>query len=104
MNFYDLNNKDSIAKDEIELLQQKQHELTLIKRELVHAGHTLFSFNVVTREIKVAPIERCKDVDFITRLPLHSPRLTIEPNCIYRWALNKKNVIKRLKREGYELS
>ena len=64
----------------------------------------MFSFNLRTGDIKEAPIEQCKDVDFITQKPLCNGRITIEKDCIYRQALNKKNFIKRLKREGIIIS
>ena len=49
-------------------------------------GHTLFKYNKETGEIRQAPV-------------LNGAVIT-EPNCIYRQALNKKNFVKRLRREG----
>lgn len=84
----------------IEQQQLKKVEYHLIKQERRIRGLTLFSYNLVTGETKQAEIVYCKDVDFITRLPVHSPKVTIEPNCIYRQALNKKNFLRKLKKEG----
>lgn len=100
MDFFEQPQKDQMSKDEIEILQQKQHEFKLIGRQRKIPGHTLFSFNLKTKEIKVAPVEFSKDVDFRTREAINKPKVVVEPNCIYRQALNKKNFIKRLKREG----
>ena len=71
-----------------------------VKSEKIIAGHTLFSYNTKTKEIKVAPIQYSKDVDFMTKTALHKPKIVIEPFCVYRQALNKRNFVKRLKREG----
>ena len=92
--------KDNLQGTQIEKLQQKQHELVWVRREKIQPGHTLFSYNVNTGEIKVAPVQYSKDVDFVTRDAIHKPKIVIEPNCVYRQALNKRNFIKRLKREG----
>lgn len=100
MNIFEPHIKEDLTKPQIEQLQQKQHELTLIGKERRIRGHTLFSYNIITGEIKVADVQYSKDVDFMTRESTEKPKLVIEPNCIYRQALNKKNFIKRLKREG----
>ena len=104
MNTFDPILKDSLPKTQIEQMQQRQHELVLIKREPIVPGHTLFSYNTESHEIKKAPIQYCRDVDFMTKEPLHRPKIVIEPHCVYRQALNKKNFIKRLKREGIILN
>lgn len=93
--------KDDLSKSEIELLQKKKHEYKLIGSQRKVAGHTLFSFNLITKEIKVANVEKCNTINFITLLPLVNDKIEIEKNCIYRQALNKKNVKKVLLREGF---
>ena len=100
MDFFDTSKNEQTHKDEMELLQKQQHEYKYVGSQRKVPGHTMFSFNVKTGEIKVAPSEKCKDVDFKSKEPIRKERLTIEPDCIYRQALNKKNFIKRLKREG----
>lgn len=67
--------------------QPKKLPLNLkhIGRQKKTPGHTLFEYNKETGDIKA--IET-------------NGTVIIEPNCIYRQALNKKNFIKRLKREG----
>lgn len=68
--------------------QPKKLPLNLkhIGRQTKTPGHTLFMYNKETGEISEAPV-------------LNDAVIT-KPNCIYRQALNKKNFIKRLKREG----
>ena len=100
MEFFRPTTESQMTKDEMEILQQKQHEYKPIGRQRRIPGHTLFSFNMKTKEIKVAPVEFSKDVDFRTREAIRKPKIVIEKDCIYRQALNKKNFIKRLKREG----
>ena len=100
MEIFDFPQKDQMQKDEMEILQKKKQEFKLIGNQRVVPGHTLFSFNTKTKEIKVAPVTHAKDIDFQTKEPVHRPKVVIEPDCIYRQALNKKNFIKRLKREG----
>lgn len=81
-------------------MQQKQHELVWVRSELRKPGHTMFSYNTETKEIKVAPIKKEVALDFKTHQPIYKSQIVIEKNCVYRQALNKKNFIKRLKREG----
>lgn len=84
----------------MEILDKQQHEFKIIGRQRKVPGHILFSFNLKTGEIKKAPVEHSKDIDFKTREPLFSDRIVIEPDCLYRQALNRRNFIKRLVREG----
>ena len=101
MEIFDLPKKDQMSKDEIEILDKKQHEYKLIGQQRKRAGHTMFSFNIRTGEIKTAPVKHCKDVDFATANPATRDSLVIEKDCVYRQALNKKNFIKILVREGF---
>lgn len=100
MNIFEPQQKNDLQKDQLEQLQQKKHELKFIGRGRKVPGHTMFSYNTVTKEIKVAPLESSKDFDFRTREPVEKQKIVIERNCVYRQALNKKNFIKILKREG----
>ena len=98
--FFDVTRRDQVQKDEMEILAKQKHEFKLIGRERKVPGHTMFSFNMMTGEIKVAPIEHSKDCDFMTKKPIFKDRIIIEPNCLYRQALNRRNFVKRLVREG----
>lgn len=100
MEIFDTPQKDQMQKDEIEVLDKQKHEFKLIGRQRKVPGHTMFSFNLKTGKIKVAPIERSKVCDFRTREPIYNERIVVEPDCIYRQALNRKNFVKRLVREG----
>ena len=57
-----------------------------VGRQVKKPGHTLYMYNKQTGEIKQAPV-------------LNGAVIT-EVNCIYRQALNEKNFIKKLKKEG----
>lgn len=96
--------KDDLSKNEIELLQKKKHEYKLIGSQRKVAGHTLFSFNLITKEIKIAKLEKCDTIHFFTLLPLVNDKIKIEKNCVYRQALNKKNFKKVLFREGFAMT
>lgn len=100
MDIFDLPKKDFIQKDEIEILDKQKHEFKFIGRMKVVAGLTVFSFNYKTGEIKKAPLEKTSDVGFFSQKKLHNERIVVEPNCIYRQALNMKNFKKVLRREG----
>ena len=100
--FFDITRQDQMQNGEIEILdkQKQKHEFKLIGRERKVPGHTMFCINLKTGEIKKAPIDHSKDIDFTTREPVYRDRIVVEPDCLYRQALNKKNFIKRLIREG----
>ena len=100
MEIFDTPQKDQMSKEQIEVLDKQKHEFKWIGRQCKVPGHTMFSLNIKTGEIKVAPVERSKVCDFNTREPIYKERVVIEPDCLYRQALNRKNFIKRLVREG----
>ena len=100
MEIFDTPQKDQMSKEQIEVLDKQKHEFKLIGRQRKVPGHTMFSLNIKTGEIKVAPVERSEVCDFSTREPIYKARIVIEPDCLYRQALNRKNFIKRLVREG----
>ena len=89
---------------EVKVQERKQHEFKLIGHQRKRPGHTLFCINLKTGEIKAAPVQRSTDVDSVTREGVYRDRIVVEPNCVYRQALNKKNFIKILKRERIIIS
>jgi len=99
MNLDELPVKDNLSGEQIEYLQKKQHEYKHIGRMKKVPGHTLFSFNRKTKEIKPATFEREVSIGMDGQ-PIYKTRCVIEPDCFYEQALNKKNFIKRLKRYG----
>lgn len=96
--------KLTLPKDDdtrIEAQAKKQIEYTIVGSQQKVNGHTLFQYNLSTGEITIAKIKYCDTVDFLTGKPLENQKVEMEKGCIYRQALNKKNVIKHLRREGY---
>lgn len=91
--------KDNLSGEQIEYLQKQQTEYRHIGKMRKVAGHTLFSFNRETKEVKPAAFER-KVAIGLDGNPVYKTQCVIEPNCFYEQALNKKNFIKRLKRYG----
>jgi len=87
------------TKEDTEVQQKKQQEYKLVGRARRINGHTMFSYNLDTGEVKMAILETCDTVLF-NGTPLYPNRIQIERNCYYEQALNEKNFIKRLKRNG----
>ena len=103
MELFEQGKKDFMQVNEIEILQKQKHEQVFIGSRRKVPGHTMFSFNTVTKEIKVAPVKREAILDYRTRTPKYKESRIVEKDCIYHQALNKKNFIKVLKRYGYSL-
>ena len=100
MEIFDLPQKEHLSKEDIEILDKQKKQFKYLGSERKVPGHTMFCINLKTGEIKKAPIDHSKAIDFKTREPVYRDRIVIEPDCLYRQALNKKNFIKRLIREG----
>lgn len=83
----------------IEAVQKKQEEFKFVGSVRFHPGHALFSYNRKTGEIKEAEYEREVSVG-MDGLPIYKRRVKIQADCYYDQALNQKNFIKRLKRDG----
>lgn len=101
MEFFEYGKRDMVQETEKEILQKQRHEQVFLGSLRKVPGHTMFSFNTETKEIKVAPIRREAILDYRTRTPKYKESIVIEKDCIYHQALNKKNFIKILKRYGY---
>ena len=87
----------------IEQVVKKKNEFHLIGSQRKIKGHTLFAFNTVTKEIKVAPMERTMFFGFNGNVT-YKNEITVEKDCIYLQALNEKGVRKRLLRMGYSFT
>lgn len=87
----------------IEQVVKKKNEFHLIGSQRKIKGHTLYAFNTVTKEIKVAPMERRMFLGYDGAV-IYKNEITVEKDCIYLQALNEKNVRKRLLRMGYSLT
>lgn len=87
--------------DETSKLAEKA-PISCLTRKL--PGHTIFSFNIHTGEIKPAEIisiePEINPYGYVV-----SPKRTlivVELDCIYRQALNKKSLIRKLRKEGFD--
>ncbi len=100
MNIDELPIKNELSGEQIEYLQKMQHEYKHIGKVRKNPGHTLFSFNRKTKEIKPAQFEYKCALGLDGKVHTET-RVVVEPDCFYEQALNKANFIKRLKRYGY---
>lgn len=100
-----VNNTTDLEQNQVRIEQQqkKRVEHTFVGSQKKVAGHILYEYNPSTGDIKVAKIIYSDTIMFPSGLPLHKQKVEMCDGCIYRQALNKKNVIKHLKREGYTL-
>lgn len=90
---------EMICQTQVELLEQQRQEYKLIDSMRKVPGHTLFSFNVKTGEIK--PVKLIREASIgLDGNPVFKEKITVEKYCYYEQALNLKNFIKRLKRRG----
>ena len=103
MEIFDLPQKERMEKEEMEILQKEQQEFKFVGSYRRMPGQTLFVYNRKTKEIKPAPLVGSKDVDFKTQEATSRPKLVVEAGCVYLWALNMKNCIKKLRKEGIEV-
>lgn len=90
---------DHLPAEQKEYLQKQQREFKHVGKMRKVAGHTLFSFNRKTGEIKPAQFVNKVSLGFDGKA-LTSTECVIEPDCFYEQALNQANFIKRLKRYG----
>ena len=90
---------EMICQTQVELLEQQRQEYKLIGNMRKVPGHTLFSFNVKTGEIKPVKLVREASIGLDGK-PIFKEKITVEKDCYYEQALNQKNFIKRLKRTG----
>ncbi len=98
--FDDLIKKGLDEKAKTEFCQQEKREIKFLGKMRRNTSHTLFSYNLVTKEIKVAELEEPDTINLKDLKKISNTRIIIEKDCVYRQALNKKNFVKILKREG----
>ena len=98
MKLDDLINEYTLSKPAIEVVEKEKHELKYFGSLRKVPGHRLFSFNRKTFEIKEVKFE--KQFQWENGKFVEVSKVTIEPNCFYEQALNKKNFVKRLIRRG----
>lgn len=85
-----------------EQVQKKKNEFHLVGEERRIKGHTLFCFNLVKREIKVAPMNQEIEMGLDGSV-IYKNNVTVEKGCVYVQALNEKNARKKLIKMGYRL-
>lgn len=87
---------------ELTIKVKQQKEFKLLGTTKSYLGHICFEVNTVTKEIKHAQYSK-SDIrwDEATNIREKSKRVIINPDCIYRTALNKENLIKKLRKEGF---
>ena len=99
INTYDQKHLD---KQEISIVENKQqHEFKLVGSTKKVAGHTLFSFNTETKELKKAEIQKSNTYNAFTKQSAYKDKVVIERNCFYFWSLNEKNALKKLRKAGF---
>lgn len=86
-------------------VEKKQNEYKLIGRLTKVPGHTLYKFNATTREASKATVEMRSGYFYDTekgpKMQIkHRFNVKVEKDCYYEQALNMKNFIKRLRRQG----
>ena len=102
MNIFDTPKSSDIERSQIEIVEQKRHEYHLVGTMRKRPGHTLFSYNTRTKELKVAKITKCNVYDYQKKCAAFNDKVEKELHCIYLYALNRKNCIKHLKLLGYD--
>lgn len=100
MEIFDTPQKDQLCEPRLELNREQQHEYHFVGRQKYIPGHTLFSLNLKTGEIKPADVVVESSVVYGVGVVNHR-RINIEDHCVYRQALNRKNFIKRMLRDGF---
>lgn len=78
-------------KPEIFANAEMRKALKLMGPLRVQPGHTLFEFNLKTREIKPAEFETTLDIKGENA----TKRLILKVNCVYKYFLNRKNAEKK---------
>lgn len=96
-----INEKD-IDQIQTEQVQKKKNDFHLIGEERRIKGHTLFCFNEVTRDLKVAPMNQ-ECMLGLDGSVIYKNNVTVEKDCVYVQALNEKNARKKLIKMGYKL-
>lgn len=97
MDFYELPNEQHADEPRKEQSVKQQKEFKMIGRVLRKPGLTLFSYNMVTGEMKRADIEHDIAILYGGEVK-RSAKVKIEKDCIYGQALNMKNWQKKIRK------
>lgn len=99
MDFFDHRKDERVERPQVMRVVNRQHEYKKVAQWRPQRGHTIFEVNTKTMEIVPAKIAHVLSFD-IRGGTVTNDRINVRKGCIYIEALNKKNVIKQLKREG----
>lgn len=99
MEFFD-HSKEKVNKSEIQKVQRVQSEYKKVATWRRQPGHTVFSFNTSSKELKRADMANVAEIDMKQNV-VYRRRINVEKDCIYIEALNMKNAIRCLRKEGY---
>lgn len=94
---------DHKGKEQTELHKQAEQQKgqKYVGSQRIHPGHTLFSFNLLTGEVKRADIE---ETIVLTKSGLKKKQKVItEENCQYLGALNEKSLTRKLTKFGFKV-
>lgn len=101
MDFFKFSGRDK-TRTEIQQRKKQQQEYKLINSIRHNPGHTLFSINAVTGEIKEAAFEVEDTISWKNALLVAAgvgipKKVVVEKDCAYIEALNKENALKKYK-------
>ena len=91
-------------KDKIEQVKQQVQEIQTVfdSRIIPYENHTLFEVNLNNKTIEVAEFDELPPIKYTEAMKgniVVQKKVTKKENCVYISALNKKNVLKILKRD-----
>ena len=91
-------------KDKIEQVKQQVQEIpTVFDYKITpQKNHTLFEINLVLKTIEIAEFDEIPPIKYTEAMKgniVAKKKVTKKENCVYISALNKKNVLKILKRD-----
>lgn len=89
-------------KEESEIVAEQKKEIKLLGSQRKVAGHTMFEYNLLTKEIKPALYDEVKIQVNGSQAHQNTTRykLVINEQCFYVQALNQKNALKKLIKAG----
>lgn len=91
-------------KDKIEQVKQQVQEIqTIFDYKITpQKNHTLFEINLVLKTIEIAEFDEIPPIKYTEAMKgniVAKKKVTKKENCVYISSLNKKNVLKILKRD-----
>ena len=94
---------ESVNRNDVEIVQKTRTEYKYVGTIRRKRGHTLFSFDPVTRKIEPVELQRNVAVG-IDGKPLVSNKVTtFNPKLLYFFALNMSNARKKIMKMGFNL-